>query len=132
MMIAIECIELTLDEQIALASAVSEGLRGAAIALIQDSKIVIDLINVGRIDPLEVEGIVRQFVSRRKDAQHYSVERDGGYILVHSPDPLARSRGRKKSQLPGNLLQCPSCGFVTQYKELYNIHVRSHGIPFGF
>ncbi|HEV2226249.1 MAG TPA: hypothetical protein VGR56_05520 [Nitrososphaerales archaeon] len=131
-MISIECIELTRDEQIALATAVSEGFRGAAIALIQDSKIVIDLVNNARIDPLEIEGIVRQFVSRRKDAQHYSVEHDGDSILVHSPDPLARSRGRKKAQLPGNLLQCPSCGFITQYQELYNIHVRSHGSVFGF
>lgn len=131
-MITIDCHELTLDEQLALAAAISDGLRGKALALIQDSKIVIDPLKSDETAPAEVEAITRHFVSRRKDAGHYAIERDGDSLIVRTPDPLSRGRGRKRAQLPGNLLQCPFCFFVTPYQELYNIHVRSHGFPYGF
>ncbi|MDE1854170.1 MAG: hypothetical protein KGI38_10575 [Thaumarchaeota archaeon] len=36
---------------------------------------------------------MRSFVSKRKEAQHYSIEEKGGCIVVHTPDPLVRSRG---------------------------------------
>jgi hypothetical protein len=93
---------------------------------------VIDPLKPDKDEPVEVEAIARHFVSRRKDARHYLVERDWDFLVVHSPDPLGRRRGRKKASLPGNLLQCPFCSFVTPYQELYNIHVRSHGVPSGF
>ena len=127
-MITIDCQELTLDEQIALASAISEELHGKAIALIRDVEIVVDPIKKDITEPFEIEAIAQSFVSRRKDAKHYSVEREGDFLAIHSPDPLVRGRGRKRAQLPDNLLQCPFCFFVTQYQELYNIHVRSHGV----
>ena len=130
-MIQVECKEMTLDDQLALAAAISDGLEGRGVALVKDDKIVLDTM-ANTITPGEVISIVRAFVSRRKDSQHYTIDSKGDDILVHTPDPLARSRGRKDSGqwLPDNLLKCPwsGCGFVTPYQELYNIHVRSHGI----
>ena len=128
-MIEVDCSEMTLDEQLALASTLTEGLSGRAIALVKDSEIV--FVPLTRVGSGEVLAFVKSFVSKRKDAQHYSIEATNDEIVVHTPDPLARSRGRKDTGqlLPDNLLKCPffGCGFVTPYQELYDIHVRSHG-----
>ena len=130
-MIEVDCGEMTVDEQIALASAISDGLGGKGMALVKDTKIVLDVIS-GEVSTRDVLALVRNYVARRKDAQNFSVDTKGDEIIVHTPDPLARSRGRRDTGqlLPPNLLQCPFCSFVTPYQELYNIHVRSHG--FGF
>jgi hypothetical protein len=129
--IQVECKEMTLDDQLAMAAAISDGLEGRGVALVKDDKIVLDSME-NTISTDEVLSIVRAFVSKRKDSQHYSVDSKGDDIMVHTPDPLVRSRGRKDSGqwLPDNLLKCPwsGCGFVTPYPELYSIHVRSHGI----
>lgn len=127
-MIEVDCREMAVDEQIALASAISDGLGGRAVALVKDAMIVIDALS-GTVPASEVLPLVRDFVSKRKDAQHYSVELKEGIIFVHTPDPLARSRGRKDTGqlLPPNLLKCPFCSFVTPYQELYFVHVRAHG-----
>lgn len=125
-MIEIDCRELTVDEQLALAAAISDGLGGKAVALIKDTRIVLDALS--NVDPKtsEVDPIVQRFLSKRKEAQHYSLEMNGDAFVIHSPDPLARSRGRKAAQLPENVLKCPYCAFVTPYQELYDVHVRSH------
>ena len=126
-MLEVDCSEMTLDDQLALASAISDGLGGRAVALVKDDKLVLDALS-SKVTAGEVAGIVRGFVSKRKDARFYSVEADGGDIVVHTPDPLARSRGRKDTGqlLPDNLQKCPYCGFVTPYQELYDVHMRSH------
>jgi hypothetical protein len=126
-MISIECREMTVDEQLALASSISEGLAGKGVALVKDSSIVLDMMS--EVEAGEVVALVRIFVSKRKDAQYYSVGAEGEHIIVHTPDPLSRSRGRKDTGqlLPDNLLKCPFCPFVTPYQELYNVHFRSHG-----
>ena len=126
-MIQVECKEMTLDDQLALAAAISDGLGGKAVALVKDDKIVLDTMT-NTVTTGEVLNIVRAFVSRRKDSQHYSVDSSEDDIMVHTPDPLARSRGRKDSGqwLPNNLLKCPYCAFVTPYQELYDVHARSH------
>jgi len=129
-MLELDCHELTLDEQLALASSISDSLAGRALALVSDSKIVFDTLSGSTLRPDEVETALRAFISRRKDAALYSVEGNGETLTVHSPDPLARGHGRKEGQLPGNLLMCPFCPFITQYQETYNIHVRSHGFAF--
>ncbi len=126
MTITIECGELTVDEQLALAGAISDGLAGDAVALIKDEKVVIDPLE-GRIMPSQVETIILKFIARRKDATHYSLDVDGEDFVVHSPDPLSRSRGRRAAMLPNNVLKCPYCSFVTPYQEAYDVHVRSHG-----
>ena len=127
-MIEVDCSEMTLDDQLSLASAISDGLGGRAVALVKDDKLVLDTMS-NKIGVDEVANLVRGFASKRKDAAHYSVETDGEKVKVHTPDPLARSRGRKDTGqlLPDNLLKCPWCSFVTPYEELYNVHVRSHG-----
>ena len=125
-LIQVDCSEMTLDDQLALASAISDGLAGKGEALIKDSKVVVDAIS--KVDAGEVVRIVQGWVSKRKDAGHYSVESDGDRVVVRTPDPLARSRGRKDTGqlLPDNLLKCPYCAFVTPYQELYDVHMRSH------
>ena len=127
-MIDVDCREMTVDEQIALASAISDGLAGRAVALVKDTKIVLDTLS-GTVPAGEVLALVRTFVSKRGEAEHYSVELSGEEITVHTPDPLARSRGRRDTGqlLPPNLLKCPFCSFVTPYQELYFVHVRAHG-----
>lgn len=127
-MIKVDCSEMTLDDQLALASAISDGLGGRAVALVKDDKLVLDTLS-NKVDVGQVASVVRGFTSKRKDARYYSVETDGDEVKVHTPDPLARSRGRKDTGqlLPDNLMKCPYCPFVTPYEELYNVHVRSHG-----
>lgn len=130
-MIEVDCSEMTLDDQLALGSAISDGLGGRAFALVKDDKLVLDSMS-GKVSVGEVEGVVRGFISKRKDAKYYSVEADGERIRVRTPDPLARSRGRKDSgqMLPPNLLKCPysSCGFVTPYPEVMRNHIYLHAL----
>lgn len=123
----IDCSQMTFDEQLALASALSDGLGGRAVALVKDDKIVFD--ELSNVSTDEVLRLTRAFVARKKDASLYEVQANGDDVVVHTPDPLARSRGRKDTgeSLPPNLLKCPFCGFVTPYKELYDVHFRSHG-----
>ena len=130
-MIKVDCKEMTVDEQIALASAISDGLGGRGMAVVKDTEIVIDTIS-GKFSVSDVLALVNDFVSRRREARNYSVGSEGDEIIVHTPDPLARSRGRRDTGqlLPPNLLKCPFCNFVTPYQELYNVHVRSHGFVF--
>ena len=126
-MIVIDCQDLSADERIALASAVSDELAGRALALIKGESLVLDQLGEGSIEAERVDGIVRKFVSRRRDAAHYSVEREGDKIVVHSADPVAARRSRRQNELPPNLMKCPFCFFVTPYEEVYNVHVRAHG-----
>lgn len=123
----IDCSQMTFDEQLALASALSDGLGGRAVALVKDDKIVFD--ELSNVSTDEVLRLTRAFVARKKDASLYEVQASGDDVVVHTPDPLARSRGRRDTgeSLPPNLLKCPFCGFVTPYKELYDVHFRSHG-----
>jgi hypothetical protein len=126
-MITINCHGLTSDEQLALASAISDALSGNGVALARDKDIVIDTLKGPPPDPGNIESIIRKFVEKRPLAEHYSVEREGDFFLIHSPDPIAGAYGRRKSRLPDNVRQCPFCGFVTPYEELYTIHIRAHG-----
>jgi len=126
-MVEVDCSELTADEQLALASSISDSLAGRTLALVSDTKIVFDNLSGPAISQSEIEAQVRTFVSRRKDAKLYSLEWKGEVMVIHSPDPLVRSRGRMEGRLPDNLMMCPFCSFVTPYQEAYNVHVRSHG-----
>jgi len=123
----IDCTELTADEQLALAGEVTGALDGKGIALAKGRKIVLDNLSGADLDERTVEAAVSDFISRRKDASHYSVERAGDRIIVHSPDPIAASHSSRLQGLPPNLMKCPFCSFVTPYEELYVVHYRSHG-----
>ena len=127
-MIDIDCSEVTVDEQISLASAVSDGLAGRGVALIKDDRVVVDQVS-GKVTPVEVADLAKAFASRRKDPLLYTVETNGEHVLVHTPDPLSRGWGRKDTGqlLPDNLYKCPFCPFVTPYEEAYVVHYRSHG-----
>lgn len=128
MLIKIDCHELTVDEQLALAGALSDRLAGRAIALVKDEEIVFDILDGPEPKQSEVQEIAEQFASRRKDSKYYSAEWEGSRLLVHSADPLARSRGRKEHNMPDNLYKCPSCAYMTLYKEMYDAHVKTHAL----
>jgi hypothetical protein len=130
-LLTVNCHELSVDEQLALASALSDEFQGRVIALVRDEDIVFDSITGSPPNDAEVERVVRSFIGRRKEAEHYSLTRNGEVLIVHSADPLARARGRRSVGLPPNLLQCPFCGFVTPYQEAYDVHLRSHGAMLG-
>ncbi len=128
-MIEIDCGELTADEQLALAGALNEAMGASGVAFVRDRSIVFDSLVDTQPDKEKVLSVVAAFVSRRKDAAHYSVETKGERVVVHSPDPIAGKRSRRMKTLPPNLYKCPfsSCGFVTPYEEAYVVHYRSHG-----
>ena len=123
----IDCRELTMDEQLTLASQISDALQGRGIALVNGAKIVIDSLGKGEVDRNAVEAAVSDFVDRRKEQQHYSIERTGDSLVVHSADPAAAGKRGIAERLPPNLLKCPFCSFVTPYQELLVVHTRSHG-----
>lgn len=129
--LTIKCHELTVDEQLALASALSDEFQGDLLALARDEDIVFDVLAGKDLDKSRVESVIRSFIGRRKDAEHYSLEVSGEVLVVHSADPLARSRGRKPGGMPSNLLKCPYCSFVTPYQEAYDVHFRSHLVGVG-
>lgn len=125
-MIEVDCTELSNDEKLALASEISDWLDGRALALVKMGGIVLDQLTDEKLDVEALRPIVSDFVSRRKDSEHYSFEVKGQKITVHSPDPIAASKRKEENTLPPNLKQCPYCSFITQYEEEYTVHVRSH------
>ena len=126
-MIRVDCHELTRDEQLAIASELSDALAGRAVALVDDHRLVLDSMRGPEPDVAEIEAIVRSYISRRPKAAEYSIDRAGDVLTVRSPDPIAATHGQRRSPLPDNLKQCPFCSFVTPYDELLTVHVRSHG-----
>ena len=129
--VLIDCSELSTDEKLALASQISDRLGGTAIALVKGEDIVLDQLSAEKPDPSVVKDTVIHFISRRKKAEDYSVEVIGERIVVHSADPIAAIRRKRQKQLPPNLQQCPFCGFVSPYEELYTVHLRAHLPPQG-
>jgi hypothetical protein len=125
-MIEVDCAELSSDEKLALAFEISDLLEGRALALVKQESIVLDQLGDERLDVEVLRPIVGDFLSRRKDAAHYSFDVHGQKIVVHSADPVAALRNRGERTLPGNLLQCPFCWFVTQYEGELALHMKSH------
>jgi hypothetical protein len=128
-LILIDCNELSADEKLALAMQVSDRLDGVAIALVKGENIVLDELSEQKPELSVVKDVVQDFISRRKDAEHYSMEEVGERIVVHSADPIKSMRKKAQNRLPPNLIQCPHCGFITPYAELYAVHVRGHLVP---
>ena len=126
--ITIDCSELSADEKLALASQISDNLQGVALALVKGEQIVLDQLSGEKPDPSMVKDAITHFISRRKEAADYSLEVIGERMVVHSADPIAAMRNKRQKQLPPNVQQCPFCGFVTPYEELYTVHVRAHGL----
>jgi hypothetical protein len=125
-MIEVDCSELSADEKLALASEISDWLEGRALALVKMDSIVLDQLTDEKVDVEALRPIVSDFISRRKDSEHYSFDVKGQTILVHSADPIAASKRKTENTLPPNLRQCPYCSFITQYEVEYVVHMRSH------
>jgi hypothetical protein len=126
-MILVDCSELSADEKLALASQLSDELEGVAVALVKGEDIILDALSDERPSLSAVKDAVTDFVSRRRDAAHYTVEAAGERIVVRSADPVSAVRRKKQNQLPPNLKQCPFCGFVTEHEDLLILHTRLHG-----
>jgi len=124
--LTIDCSELSADEKLALASAISDALEGRVLALVQLDGIAIDRLTDERVGVEDLQPIVSDFVSRRKNAQYYSIEVRGEKMVVHSADPVAAASRKTENALPPNLRQCPYCSFLTEYEVEYNVHLRSH------
>jgi hypothetical protein len=128
--IVIDCSELSADEKLALAAQISDDMSGSVFALVKGTNIVLDALTREKPELSEVKAVVADFISRRKDGSDYSMDVSGDQITVHSADPVAALRKRRQNELPPNLKQCPYCAFVTEYEELYTVHVRAHGVGF--
>lgn len=126
-MILIDCSELDVDEKLALASTISDEMGGRVLALVKGKNIVLDVISGEKPEVLTVRSIVSDFISSREDGSHYSLDVSGDRIVVHPADPIPALRRKPERELPPNVRQCPFCGFITEYDELYMVHVRAHG-----
>ena len=126
-MTKVDCSELTQDEQLALAASISYALQGKSFALVNGNSIVIDRISGPELEAAQLMHLVEKFVSKRKDANHYSVERRGNLIVVRSPDPIATNRTRTRYRMPPGVCQCPTCGLILP-KGRYQLHLRSHDL----
>jgi hypothetical protein len=129
-MIVIDCSELSADEKLALAAQISDDMSGSVLALVKGKDIVLDALSSGKPELSDVKAVIAGFIARRKDGANYSMEISGDRIFVHSADPIPALRKTRQNELPPNLRQCPYCAFVTEYEELYTVHVRAHGVGF--
>ena len=127
----VDCSELTQEEQLALAGSISDELQGRSLALVKDSSIVIDWISGPKLDVAQLVHLVEKFVSKRKDADHYGVERAEDMVVVHSPDPIAANRIRTRYRVPPGAYQCPACGLILPDEGKYQIHLRTHDLIRG-
>ena len=130
-MVRIDCSELTNDEQLALASAISDGLEGIGVALIKGTEIVVDQLTAQRVEVGNVTSIVSEFVSKRRDSLLYGADVSGDVITMRSPDPIAARSSRNQKRLPPNVFQCPACGLILPSQEKYEDHMRMHDILRG-
>ncbi len=124
-MIGVDCSELTGDEMLAMASAISERLEGTGVAIVKDDKIMIDQMSKSKITTATVLSVIEAFVSRRKDPEHYSVEVSRNSIIVHSRGPLIGGEKKTIHRLPPGFLQCSLCGFLTKDQERLSLHIRT-------
>ncbi len=130
-MIKVDCSELSGKTKLALAEAISEGLNGSGIALLDGDKIAIDTLSGPDVVADRVQSILKSCISRMKDGSAYRVESDGEHIVVHSSVPATPQEKRVEDNLPPGLFQCPVCGYVTTSQDQYNDHMRIHDLIRG-
>ncbi len=131
LMIKVDCSELSGDTKLAVAEAISQGLNGTGVALLDGKYIAIDTLSGPDIGMTQVQSILKSYISGRKDATAYRVESDGKHLVVHSSVPVSASEKRVEDRLPPGLLQCPVCGFVTVSEDAYHDHLRIHDLIRG-
>jgi hypothetical protein len=130
-MIKIDCSELTQDEQLALASTISEELQGRSLALVRGSDIVIDRLSGPDLDGPQLVQLVGRFIAKRTDPALYEIESEDDTIMVHGPDPIAAKRSRTVHKVPPGAFQCPACGLLLPDEGRYQTHVRTHDLIRG-
>lgn len=125
-MLKIDCSELAGDLKLALAEAVSAGLAGSGIALLDGDYIVIDELSKPAVNMLKLRTVVQSYLASRTDASTFKVEEAGNSVVVHSTIPVTTKEKRVKDQLPPGLFQCPVCGYVSTSEDAYQLHLRMH------
>ena len=130
-MIKVDCSELNGETKLAIAEAISSGLDGKGVALLDGDYVAIDTFSGPDIGADRVQSILRSYISGRKDASQYRVEGDGKHIVVHSSVVVPPKERRVEERLPPGLFQCPVCGFVTTSEDGYHDHLRLHDLIRG-
>jgi hypothetical protein len=130
-MIKVDCSELRGEVKLALAEAISEGLGGSGVALLDGDYVAIDALSGPDVGAARVQSIVSSYLSTRKDASAYRVESDGQRVVVHSSAQVTAQQKRVEDKLPPGLFQCPVCGFVTTSDDAYQYHLRMHDLVRG-
>ena len=114
-----------------MATSISDELEGKSLALVKGSSIIIDQISGQKLDVAQLLHLVEKFVSKRKDADYYEVERQEDKVVVHSPDPIAAKRSRTHYRVPPGAYQCLACGLILPDEGGYQIHLRTHDLIRG-
>ncbi len=114
-----------------MAASISDELQGKSLALVKGNSIVIDRISGQKLGVAQLVHLVEKFVSKRKDAKYYGVERQEDRIVVHSPDPIAANRTRTHYRVPPGAYQCPACGLILPDEGRYQSHLRTHDLIRG-
>jgi hypothetical protein len=114
-----------------MAEAISNGLGGAGVALLDGSKIAIDSLSASEIGAAQIQSLVKSYLSTRKDAAKYRVEGSGNLIVVHSSIQVSEKEKKTKEVLPPGLLQCPTCGYLATSQNQYEDHLRIHDLMRG-
>ena len=130
-MIKVDCSELGGETKLAIAEAISKGLNGTGVALLDGNYVAIDTLSGPEIGTDRVQSIMQSFISGRKDASAYKIESDGKHIVVHSSVTVSAQEKRVEDRLPPGLFQCPVCGFVTTSEDGYHDHLRIHDLIRG-
>jgi hypothetical protein len=130
-MIKVDCSELSGETKLALAEAITEGLGGSGVALIDGNEIAIDTLSGPDIGLDRIQSVLKSCISRMKDASAYTVESDGKHIAIRSSVPVSDREKRVEDRLPPGLFQCPVCGFVTTSQDGYRDHLRLHDLIRG-
>lgn len=123
-MIKVDCSELDGKTKLALAEAISEGLGGKAVALLEGDYIAIDSLSGQDVDVERVKSAVGSYLSQRRDASAFTVGTEDRHLVVQSSVPVSKEEKRVKDELPPGFFQCPVCGFVANSKDEYNSHLR--------
>jgi len=130
-MIKVDCSELSGETKLALAEAISEGLAGSGVALLDGDKIAIDTLSGPDVGADRIQSILTSYIARMKDGSAYRVENNGNHIVVHSSAPATPQEKRVEDRLPPGLFQCPVCGYVTTSQDQYDDHMRMHDLIRG-
>ena len=117
--------------KLAVAEAISTGLNGTGVALLDGNYVAIDTLSGPDIGADREQSILRSYISGRKDATEYTIEGDGKHVVVHSAASVPPKEKRVEERLPPGLFQCPVCGFVTTSEDGYHDHLRLHDLIRG-